>query len=259
MVRCLSIDVAHAIAKLSCMQVRLILVLAPAACILAAIGVDELVRALAGGVALCLPRIRPPRESTGEIRERKSTVFPLVVAVVGVIGTCALLAHFVYHSVHAAREHYSNTGIVLPAARSRHAEQRRYAFDDFREAYEWLRYNTKRSSRVAAWWDYGYTATAMADRTTFADGNTWNYTHIGVIGKAFVSNESASHSILAGLGATHVLVVCGAKTGFQNDDIGKYLWPVRIGKYCIVSLRAFCSTIIVRLLFCSGNCLLGCK
>lgn len=211
------------------MQVRLLLVLAPAACILAGIGIDELIRALAGGAAFCFPRIHVPRESAIEIRERKSTAYPLVVTVVGLIGTCALLAHFVYHSVHAAREHYSNTGIVVPAARSRHAGQRRHAFDDFREAYEWLRYNTNKSSRVAAWWDYGYTATVMADRTTFADGNTWNYTHIGIIGKAFVSDESTSHSILAGLGATHVLVVCGAKTGFQNDDIGKYLWPVRVG------------------------------
>ena len=64
---------------------------------------------------------------------------------------------------------------------------------------------------------------------TFADGNTWNFTHIARIGRALVSTEDVAHPILQGLGATHVLVICGAKTGKTDDDFGKYLWPVRVG------------------------------
>lgn len=30
-----------------------------------------------------------------------------------------------------------------------------YVFDDFREAYAWLRHNTHPESKVASWWDYG--------------------------------------------------------------------------------------------------------
>ena len=46
--------------------------------------------------------------------------------------------------------------------------------DDYRESYLWLRHHTPHHSRVLAWWDYGYQISAIANRTTLADGNTWN-------------------------------------------------------------------------------------
>jgi dolichyl-diphosphooligosaccharide--protein glycosyltransferase len=49
--------------------------------------------------------------------------------------------------------------------------------DDYREAYWWLQDNTPEDSRIMAWWDYGYQITAIANRTTIADGNTWNQNH----------------------------------------------------------------------------------
>lgn len=64
-----------------------------------------------------------------------------------------------------------------------------HVFDDFREAYSWLRYNTDKDSKVASWWDYGYQTTAMADRTVIVDNNTWNNTHIATVGKAMASTE----------------------------------------------------------------------
>ena len=33
-------------------------------------------------------------------------------------------------------------------------------------------------AKVLSWWDYGYHLSSMANRTTYADGNTWNNTHI---------------------------------------------------------------------------------
>lgn len=47
--------------------------------------------------------------------------------------------------------------------------------DDYREAYWWVRDNTPEDARVMAWWDYGYQITGIANRTTIADGNTWNH------------------------------------------------------------------------------------
>ena len=40
----------------------------------------------------------------------------------------------------------------------------RIIFDDFREAYWWLRMNTAEDAKVMSWWDYGYQITAMANR-----------------------------------------------------------------------------------------------
>ena len=51
--------------------------------------------------------------------------------------------------------------------------------DDYREAYFWLRDNTPEDARIMAWWDYGYQITGIGNRTTIADGNTWNHEHIG--------------------------------------------------------------------------------
>jgi hypothetical protein len=38
-----------------------------------------------------------------------------------------------------------------------------------------------------AWWDYGYQINGLANRTTLADGNTWNHEHIALLGKCLVS------------------------------------------------------------------------
>ena len=35
-----------------------------------------------------------------------------------------------------------------------------------------------------AWWDYGYQINGIAERTSIADGNTWNHEHIATLGRA---------------------------------------------------------------------------
>jgi dolichyl-diphosphooligosaccharide--protein glycosyltransferase len=67
--------------------------------------------------------------------------------------------------------------------------------DDFREAYHWLRNKTPEDARVMAWWDYGYQINGIANRTTIADGNTWNHEHIALLGRALVSSEKEGHAI----------------------------------------------------------------
>lgn len=52
-----------------------------------------------------------------------------------------------------------------------------------------MRHNTEEDSKVASWWDYGYQATAMANRTVIVDNNTWNNTHIATVGRAMSSPE----------------------------------------------------------------------
>ena len=54
--------------------------------------------------------------------------------------------------------------------------------DDLMEAYWWLRDHTPEDARVMAWWDYGYQISGVANRTTLADGNTWNHEHIALLG-----------------------------------------------------------------------------
>jgi len=102
-------------------------------------------------------------------------------------------------------------------------------FDDFREAYSWMRHNTDENDKIASWWDYGYQTTAMANRTVMVDNNTWNNTHIATVGRAMASSERKAWKILRSLDVDYVFVVFGGYIGYPSDDINKFLWMVRIG------------------------------
>ena len=88
--------------------------------------------------------------------------------------------------------------------------------DDFREAYWWLRDHTPEDSRVMAWWDYGYQITGVGNRTSIADGNTWNHEHIALLGKALTTSEEEGYEIARHL-ADYVLVWGGG----GGDDLAK--------------------------------------
>ena len=105
------------------------------------------------------------------------------------------LMTYVFHCTWVTSEAYSSPSIVLSA---RSGDGSKYIFDDFREAYWWLRYNTAevrrrtigslielifQDAKVMSWWDYGYQITAMANRTILVDNNTWNNTHISRVGQ----------------------------------------------------------------------------
>lgn len=95
--------------------------------------------------------------------------------------------------------------------------------DDYREAYWWLRDNTPENSRIMAWWDYGYQITGIGNRTTIADGNTWNHEHIALLGRALTSPEKRAHAIAKHL-ADYVLIW----TGGGGDDLAKSPHMARI-------------------------------
>lgn len=65
-------------------------------------------------------------------------------------------------------------------------------------------------------WDYGYQITAIANRTTIADGNTWNHEHIALLGRALTSPSTEGHRIARHL-ADYVLLW----TGGGGDDLAK--------------------------------------
>ena len=95
--------------------------------------------------------------------------------------------------------------------------------DDYREAYWWLRDNTPDDARVMAWWDYGYQITGIANRTTIADGNTWNHEHIALLGRCLTSPEKEAHRVARHL-ADYVLIWAGG----GGDDLAKSPHMARI-------------------------------
>lgn len=95
--------------------------------------------------------------------------------------------------------------------------------NDYQEAYWWLRDKTPKDARILAWWDYGYQISGIGQRTTLADGNTWNLEHIALIGRMMTLPEKKAHALARHL-ADYVLVWAGN----QGDDLAKSPHMARI-------------------------------
>ncbi|CAE1262112.1 STT3 [Acanthosepion pharaonis] len=143
------------------------------------------------------------------------------------IAVVMMLMLFAVHCTWVTSSAYSSPSIVLA---SYNHDGSRTILDDFREAYFWLRQNTHDKARVMSWWDYGYQIAGMGNRTTLVDNNTWNNSHIALVGKAMSSNESAAYDIMRSLDVDYVLVIFGGVIGYSGDDINKFLWMVRIAE-----------------------------
>lgn len=144
-----------------------------------------------------------------------------------VVAVLMLLMMFAVHCTWVTSNAYSSPSVVLA---SYGHDGSRHILDDFREAYYWLSQNTLDDARVMSWWDYGYQIAGMANRTTLVDNNTWNNSHIALVGKAMSSNESAAYTIMTALDVDYVLVIFGGVIGYSGDDINKFLWMVRIAE-----------------------------
>ncbi|KMQ92421.1 dolichyl-diphosphooligosaccharide--protein glycosyltransferase subunit stt3a [Lasius niger] len=201
-------------------MVRLMLVLAPVMCILGGIGASSLLVTYMKQV------------ESGKVVDKKAKKFEnnyvlrSEIATFFIILMCVLFFSYTLHCTWVTAEAYSSPSIVLSA---RSPDGGRMIFDDFREAYYWLRMNTPENAKVMSWWDYGYQITAMANRTILVDNNTWNNTHISRVGQAMASSEEKAYEIMRELDVNYVLVIFGGLTGYSSDDINKFLWMVRIG------------------------------
>jgi len=197
-------------------MVRLMLVLAPVACVLSAVAVSSTLQTY-------MQFLNRPKGSRG----KSIPVYPgqKEISLVMVAGVSLLLIFYAWHCTWVTSEAYSSPSIVLAA---RQNDGSRMIFDDFRESYRWLSQNTEPDARIMSWWDYGYQISAMANRTVLVDNNTWNNSHIAQVGKAMASREEDAVKILRALDVDYILVLFGGLTGYASDDINKFLWMVRI-------------------------------
>ncbi|SPN97181.1 probable oligosaccharyltransferase [Cephalotrichum gorgonifer] len=220
-------------------MVRLMLTLTPIVCVAAAIALSQL-------LDVFLDVHTPPEPSDPDAAEGaepprkkqkqsglKSTSKPLIgiynnrTKIPMVAAAVLYLILFVLHCTWVTSSAYSSPSVVLA---SRLPNGGQHIIDDYREAYDWLRQNTKPDAKIMSWWDYGYQIGGMADRPTLVDNNTWNNTHIATVGKAMASREEVSYPIMRQHEVDYVLVVFGGMLGYSGDDINKFLWMVRIAE-----------------------------
>ncbi|CAE7554327.1 STT3A [Symbiodinium sp. CCMP2456] len=154
--------------------------------------------------------MHPLREAYEEsILQRKATagLVLLMVLVCGVefIGYCWTVAERLSHPSIIKKQRIGDQETIV---------------DDYREAYWWLRDHTPQDARVMAWWDYGYQINGLANRTTLADGNTWNHEHIALLGWCLTGPEEDSYEVIRHL-ADFVLI-------WDGDDLAKSPHMARI-------------------------------
>jgi dolichyl-diphosphooligosaccharide---protein glycosyltransferase len=192
----------------SCVMIRLMLVIAPAACVLAAIGISEILRKMSKSIRASMTARQqaaivaeekaeaddqPPAAAAQDDkkagkkkavaqqdRQVKKRRVPTDIAIGVMLFIVWFLTSYVYHSTYMAAEAYSSPSIILASRRN---DGSRVIIDDFREAYYWLKMNTKKDAKILSWWDYGYQITGMGNRTVLVDNNTWNNTHIATVGR----------------------------------------------------------------------------
>lgn len=126
-----------------------------------------------------------------------------------------ILLMYVAHCTYVTSNAYSHPSVVLQShtndgyskniVKFNNLSRGRIIMDDFREAYYWLRKNTPDDARIMSWWDYGYQIAGMANRTTLVDNNTWNNSHIALVGMAMSSNESFAYEIMQDLDVDYIL------------------------------------------------------
>jgi dolichyl-diphosphooligosaccharide--protein glycosyltransferase len=110
-------------------------------------------------------------------------------------------------------KHLSNPSIIMVGQTK---DGQKVVVDDYREGYHWIRDNTPADARIMAWWDYGYQITSIANRTTIADGNTWNHEHIALLARILTGPVDDGYKIARHM-ADYMLVWAGG----GGDDMAK--------------------------------------
>lgn len=132
--------------------------------------------AAAAAAAIASSAPKPSRRASASSRIGSKFVpgiYGLDTRLAPVLTFTFLLVIFVLHCTWVTSTAYSSPSVVLA---SRNPDGSQAIIDDFREAYYWLRQNTKEDAKIMSWWDYGYQIAGFADRTTLVDNNTWNNT-----------------------------------------------------------------------------------
>jgi dolichyl-diphosphooligosaccharide--protein glycosyltransferase len=149
-----------------------------------------------------------------------SVLFRLVIICLGLANFATMWPAFMQYS------HDMAEGMSMPSVmfKGQLRDGRVILVRDYMDAYEWVRDNTPEDARIMAWWDYGYQITGIANRTSIADGNTWNHEHIANLARTLTAPEDEAYDVIRHL-ADYVLVW----TGGGSDDMAKSPHLFRIG------------------------------
>ncbi len=193
-------------------MIRIILLFAPAACLVGAYGLVSVLKIFGSFYG---------EKRIGVSRKRKRQVKRMVGkseigAVYFIVGIMCIAQ--VMHASNIAITQLSQSQLA-PGGQ----------IHDWEESLTWMKTNLPGTSVVVSWWDYGYWLTPIGNMTTVNDNGTINETRIGLTGMAMMqTNEIYSAKAFKALKADYVLVYFGMLYPNLGGDEGKWNWMVRI-------------------------------
>ena len=189
-------------------MVRLLLILAPAAALIAAKAIDETLIpfALTFQERFALSK-RKARVYTAIGNEHTAVAF-------AIMGAMLLLV-----LVHGLDNSIGKTG--PPAITS--------PYGDWQETIMWIDRNAPEYAVISCWWDYGYWTTTWTNVSTIADNATLNSTQIGNIGLMMMYSPLEALRIAKAYNVKYFLINLAAGLANAGSDLGKAIWMIRIG------------------------------
>ncbi|MFX1519041.1 MAG: STT3 domain-containing protein [Promethearchaeota archaeon] len=200
-------------------MVRLLLILAPIACLLSAFALTRTLKPFS--------RVLLERAAIVRRRGRVTEVVPKDYAVFMVIFIGFMMTLYTWHGTQVAFNYFSSPDVILVGETS---SGQPLQLHDWQEAMQWLREETDEDAVIAAWWDYGYWIEAIGNRTTLVDNATTNSTQIAWVGAALMSTPENATKIFKMLGADYVLVHFTGAVGGTGGDEGKWTWMTKIAE-----------------------------
>jgi len=202
-------------------MVRLILILAPAAAIVAAKAIDETL----------LPYALTYQEKFA-LSKRKMRVY-------SVIGSEHItFAYFVILVIMGLTLGHSQVTVVQSTAppaillEFQLTSGGTLKYNDWFETFSWLENNVKQNGVIASWWDYGYWISVETNKTILVDNATINSTQIGNVGALMMSNPKDALKVARIYDVSHIIVLLAAGRGYMgyDNDVGKCQWMVKIAE-----------------------------
>ena len=191
-------------------MIRIILMFAPAACLVGAYGLVNILKIFGSFSRYTSIRIKRKRQL------KRIVGYQEAVWVYGIVGL--LLLAQVWHAADYAAVQLSQSQIAPGDM-----------YHDWEESLTWMKTNLPGSTVVVSWWDYGYWITPIGNMTTVNDNGTINSTRIGLTGMAMMqTDELYSAKIFRILKAEYVLVYFGYLFNPLGGDEGKWPWMLRI-------------------------------
>jgi dolichyl-diphosphooligosaccharide--protein glycosyltransferase len=222
-------------------MVRLTVMLAPAFCILWAIGVTGLIKPFLT-VLREVPKISVGKKQVGRVGREFSGVVVLMIFVLLTL-TIALPYPRVFNAAYQPVTILSDSTGFGPTTGP---------MTEWVDACTWMRTQLPLNTVLVSWWDYGYWITIEGNQTSVVDNSTFNTTQIALVGAIFMSNQTQSIKILKDhfngtYGPPSYIIVFGTFSSSTSSgtttyipygygDEGKWRWFVQIsGNYTSLS------------------------